>query len=234
MEKNQIFTEILQNNDMIVFVDTNFFIVPENINKDQFNEYWIEEIRKLLPNLCIHESVYDELVTTDLKRIGSSFKVCYTEDLSKNQFDKFKFAVQLLKSVLGFGFTTKNKNLGEIETLAYMFVQDNHGIITRDKDVINNLSNTKLHILFKGEYGVIHFYELLYLLKCQSTVPKSFLKALFKRYYPKGVKDTTQTSIYIKDFGELMGIMENLYEESVSKVNSNTYNFKDTDKMNLV
>lgn len=215
MEKNKFFEQVLNDNLTEIFVDTNFFIPPHNINKDDFYNNWIIELKRILPNMCIHESVKAEMVQGSLHKAAEEFKIYYNDSLNRAEMMRFRAAFNLLKKEIGLGGVTLNKNKGEIETLSFMYAKGCSKIITRDKDVIINIKHTSINVMFNGNYGVIHFYELLYLLKNRSRVNKTLLKAFYKAFYPNGVEG-------IKLFSEIMDILDDLYGNvklTVSKMN---------------
>lgn len=90
MEKNKFFKELLINCDIQIFLDTNFFIVPEYIDKEQFRVYWISGLTSIFKNMCIHESVYNELVSNDLKQVRKDITVYFNRDLTENNIEDFE------------------------------------------------------------------------------------------------------------------------------------------------
>lgn len=204
MEINKFFRQVLNDNSTEIFVDTNFFIPPHNVNRDDFYNNWVIELKHILPNMCIHESVNAEMVQGSLHKIAKEFKIYYNDSLNYAEMLRFKAAFSLLKKEIGLGGVTLNKNKGEIETLSFMYAKGCSKIITRDKDVIINIKHASVNVIFNDNYGVIHFYELLYLLKTQSKVSKTLLKAFYKAFYPNGVDG-------VKSFSEMMNILEDLY-----------------------
>ncbi len=216
MDKNKFLEQLLENKEMYVLLDTNFFIPPHNINIKDFDTYWVDKLLSLFKGFMIHESVKNEMIGTRLSAYANKLTVCYNCDLSHEEACRYKFIHSVIVNQLNVGLSKKGKNVGEAETLSYMYAKRFPTVISRDTDIIDNICSGSVGVLMNGEYGVIHFYELLYVLRKLNAVDNKILKAFFKAFYPTGVEDG-QNKVRIA-FSELVRELDMVYGEDYVKV----------------
>lgn len=214
LEKNKFLIALLKNHDLPVLVDTNFFIAPDKFSEVDFEKFWITPIIDLFTGLMIHESVEKEMVGTRLKAYAKRLKVCYNSELDEIDKIAYDLAYETIEDELDVGIKTKNKNRGEAETLAYIFAKGYTSVISRDKDIIENINSGRIGVLFNGECGVIHFYELLYILH-KKNIPSKIIKALFKRFYTNGISYKDKT---YKSFTEISNILDGFYSSLIEEI----------------
>lgn len=216
MKKNKFLEELLNHRDTVVLLDTNFFISPRNVKEWDFDRYWVSNLLDIFSGFVLHESVREEMISSRLLFYRDKIRILYDKDLNINEIIKYQAAYKAIKVQLNVGFSKKFKNVGEAKTLAYMYAKGINTIISRDSDVINNINRDSIRLLFNGEYGVIHFYELLYVLRRLNRADSKILKAFYKAFYPNGIK-TDNGREYLK-FSDLVITLDSLYGNSVLKM----------------
>lgn len=210
MESNEVFQEILKCNNSEIFLDTNFFIPPDGINYDDFQKYWVEFLLSHINGFKIHESVNNELIPgTKAKDLTRDIPVCCNSSLTIEEKYKYDLFYAKISEYINVGGKTKNKNSGEVETLAYMCTKNAKTIISRDKDVILNLNQINENCIvsnINGKITIIHFYELIFYIHINQKDKgvRKFLKVLYKKYYPNGVEDH-------KCYADFIQIMKKVY-----------------------
>lgn len=178
---NPALESLFKDSKQVVFLDANFFIVPDRSNIgakpiafQKYREYWLDPLFDAFSNLSVHESVYDELVEGAVKAFADEKK-------------------------------------GEIRSLAYMAVKQYLYFAANDTLPIRLFCNAGQLETGLDDMGLLQSYEILYYLYKMGKYDSKGLKMLYKYQYYLTSREKTQNpdwGIFIASMDELYTKME--------------------------
>ena len=159
---NPALESLFKDSKQVVFLDANFFIVPDRSNIgakpiafQKYREYWLDPLFDAFSNLSVHESVYDELVEGAVKAFADEKK-------------------------------------GEIRSLAYMAVKQYLYFAANDTLPMQLICNAGQLETGLDDMGLLQSYEILYYLYKMGKYDSKGLKMLYKYQYYLTSREKTQ------------------------------------------
>lgn len=219
---NPALKSLFENPMQIIFLDANFFIAPDRsyvgakaISFSKYKEFWLEPLFHEFPNLSIHETVYTELVDTQVKQFAderiaenpSRLVVYYDSALNSREQNLLGMQIQKLAPLSGYIPEKDNaKDRGEIRSLAYMVVKNFLYFAANDNlplDLIRNAMENGLEGI-----SLIQPYEILYYLYKADNYNTTGLKMLYKYLYYLTPREKREN----QEWGKFIEVMDCLYE----------------------
>lgn len=224
-EQNNALLELISNPAQILFLDANFFIPPDRTNLGarrkfdfaQFKSIWLDPLFNELHGLSIHESVYDEFVTSSVKEYANKkiestpnkLQVFYDNMLS--EIEKILYQTHIINLSQNSKYLPDKDNKddrGEVKTLSYMAVKGFMYFASNDnlsELLIENAADLQTGL---EDISLLHYYDLIFFLY-KKGYDKNYLRAMYKYLYrlTKQEKDTNP------EWGEFVTQMEYLYRD---------------------
>lgn len=183
-----------------MFLDANFFIPPDRsavakvkaYSFADFKKYWLIPLLREFAGLSIHESVYDELVASDIKNYADEqtnctppkIKIHYDSELSsleealRNTYIE-KIAVHSL-----YNPTKDNaKDRAEVRSLSFMAVKQFLYFAANDALPIRLIKDAAKLNTGLDNMQIVQMYELIYFLYKTNQYDNKALRILYKYQY---------------------------------------------------
>lgn len=225
---NPALESLFKDSKQVVFLDANFFIVPDRSNIgakpiafQKYREYWLDPLFDAFSNLSVHESVYDELVEGAVKafadekkgEIPTKLRVYKDSELTASEQNLLE--MQILKLVPFSGYIPERDNAkdrGEIRSLAYMAVKQYLYFAANDTLPMQLICNAGQLETGLDDMGLLQSYEILYYLYKMGKYDSKGLKMLYKYQYYLTSREKTQNP----DWGSFIASMDELYTKMES------------------
>lgn len=207
-KKNAALAALISDPELEVLLDANFFIPPDRsflegygkIDFENFVSHWLEPVFSEFPALAIHESVYDELVQSNIRSFADSkinHQPCFlrlykdsdltqTEQMIRNTY--LNKIAQHSKYIPG---RDNSDDRGEIRSLSFMaakrmiYFAANDGLPVRLVEMAD--------ILHTGldDMSILQSYHVLFYLYHTGKYDNKKLKMLYKYQYFATEKERT-------------------------------------------
>lgn len=220
---NPALESLFKDSKQVVFLDANFFIVPDRskigakpIAFQKYREYWLDPLFDAFSNLSVHESVYDELIEgtvkafADEKKEETPTKLRVYKDSELTVSEQNLLEMQILKLVPFSGYIPERDNAkdrGEIRSLAYMAVKQYLYFAANDTLPMRLICNAGQLETGLDDMGLLQSYEILYYLYKMGKYDSKGLKMLYKYQYYLTSREKTQNP----DWGSFIASMDELY-----------------------
>ena len=221
---NSAFQSLINNPNQYIFLDANIFIPPDRSNLGQkafsfesYRDFLLDPLFNEFTHLCIHESIYKELVLDKVKTYADSLieqeptrLEVHSEDvLSYDETVLFNSYIRKLAVHSQYDpDRDTSKDRGEVRSLSYMAVKQYLYFAANDALPIRLIKeadklNTGLDTL-----GAIQSYEIVYYLYRLEKYDSKKLRILYKYMYymTNGDKKTNP------DWGTFIEGMKHLYD----------------------
>lgn len=197
-KKNPALVSICEDPSQVITLDANFLIPPDRkeagreISFSLFHQAWLKPIFETFPNVAIHEAVYDELVSQQIRTfidekiqksppeitIYRDSQLTHSEQVLRNTFEakisRFtKYDPQL----------NNKADRGEVKTLAFVAVKGLLYFATHDHNTIQLIEKAESWGTGLDTIQAIKMYELICVLCEKYPSLKKGLKALYKYQY---------------------------------------------------
>lgn len=219
---NPALESLFKDSKQVVFLDANFFIVPDRSNIgakpiafQKYREYWLDPLFDAFSNLSVHESVYDELVEGAVKAFADEKKGEIPTKLRVYKDSELTASEQNLKLVPFSGYIPERDNAkdrGEIRSLAYMAVKQYLYFAANDTLPMQLICNAGQLETGLDDMGLLQSYEILYYLYKMGKYDSKGLKMLYKYQYYLTSREKTQNP----DWGSFIASMDELYTKMES------------------
>jgi len=222
---NLSLVSIFENPNQIITIDANFLIPPDRSRYAKksfsfalFKKVWIEPIFNEFPKLAIHESVYDELVGTELRN--------YVENLRQENppkiiihFDSELTEIErLLRDTVEsriYPYTNYDPQIdnkddrGEVKSLSYIAVKGLLYFAAHDNNALQLIEKAEEWSTGLDNVRAIHMFELIYYLYLKNKEDKKSLRMLYKyQYYLTEHEKRTNP-----EWGNFINQMNDLYQD---------------------
>ncbi len=199
VEANPSLISILKNPNQIITLDANFLIPPNRtkITKRgfdflQFKRVWLEPIFTAFPLIAIHESVYDELVVTNLREYVQALKdenpprIIIHSDTTLNEVERILRDSIEEKIYPHTNYDPKLNNKddrGEVKSLSYIAVKGLLYFAAHDNNALQLIEKAEEWSTGLDNVKAIQMYELIYYLYATNQGDKESLRMLYKYQY---------------------------------------------------
>ncbi len=197
--KNKALELIFTNPDTIIFLDANFFIAPDRsvlgtkpISFGKYKSAWLEPLFNEFSNLAIHESVYDELISTSIRNFITDKQnevpkrlEIYTDSML-NEVEKSLMQTYISKIARHSQYLPDRDNAkdrGEVRSLSYMAVKNFLYFAANDGLPIRLINNARELQTGLDDMSVLQMFEMIYYLYSQSKYNNTTLRTLYKYQY---------------------------------------------------
>jgi len=227
---NSSFLSLIEKQDQIVFLDANFFIPPDRSSFngikpyrfDRYKEIWLEPLLAEFNGVSIHESVFDELVSIDIKTFADEnansnpkrLRVFHNSELSTNEKALMLTYIDKLAVHSQYDPDKDNaKDRGEVLSLSYMAAKNYLYFAANDDLPIRLIKDADKLNTGLDDMGVIQMYELIYFLHKTNKYDSKSLRQLYKYQYHLTDREKRQNP----EWGNFIQLMDELYGEQISK-----------------
>ncbi|MBE5912868.1 MAG: hypothetical protein E7274_02275 [Pseudobutyrivibrio ruminis] len=218
--ENSALIDIIQNANMDLFLDANFFIPPDRSKLgcrtytfESFKKVWLNPIFNLFDKLYIHESVDEELINekvrafTDEKVKCRNLIVCSDNDLSEQEV----LLMEDMKNRLSIyskydSFMDCSSDRGEVFSLSYMAVKGFTYFGANDALPIRLIKNANKLGTGLDDMSVIQMYEIIYVLY-KKGYESDGLRNLYKYQYYL----TKREKMTNPPWGKFIEMMDEIY-----------------------
>lgn len=200
MQKNSALVALFNDPKITIFLDANIIIPPDRrsvgarsaVDFRQYIKIWLEPLFDEFPNLAIHESVYDEFVSIDVKKYVDS--ICndtppklkiYTDDMLVGLENVlFQTHINNLSKHSKYVPSRDNSNdRGEIRTLSFMATKGFLYFAANDSLAIRLIERAESLHSGLDDMSVLKPYEIIYYLYTTGKYNNKGLRALYKYLY---------------------------------------------------
>lgn len=198
---NQSFIDFLNHRNQTVVIDANLIIPPDrsSLKKNSpralsmdFNDYkdcFLEPLFKIIPNIAIHEAVYEEICNSRSIRTYIDYKIengeivlLRDEDLSPTEDILRKTIEDNISQFTNYNSSIDNRNdRGEVKSISYSVAKGYIYFSTNDSNAISLIERSDLQT-FLHSLAAIRYYELIYSIKVKEGSSNK-LKFLYKLLY---------------------------------------------------
>ncbi|HIQ99024.1 MAG TPA: hypothetical protein IAB23_05010 [Candidatus Scybalocola faecavium] len=202
-EINPALQSLFENCNQTIFLDANFFIVPDRsrigakaIAFDRYKEYWLDPLFDAFSNLSVHESVYKELVDGKIKDfvdhkirgIPKQLQIHTDRELTERERCLLEFQISRMAPYSGYIPERDNaKDRGEIRSLAYMAVKKYLYFAANDNLPMHLICHAKELETGLDDMKLLQSYEVIYYLYKMEKYDTKGLRMLYKyQYYLTG------------------------------------------------
>ncbi|MGH4050936.1 MAG: hypothetical protein ACREVX_06225 [Clostridium sp.] len=214
---------IFNNPNQIITLDANFLIPPDRSNFGirsfdfhTFERIWLEQIFKSFPNLAIHESVYDELISPYVKVYIDANINAMPPRLSIHKDSSLTLEEHILRDSIEAIISPYTKydpmlnnkdDRGEVKSLSYIAVKGLLYFTAHDYNAIQLVEKSDEWNIGLDNVQAIQMYELIFYLYRIGKSDKKDLRILYKYQY---YLTKNEKSINL-EWGKFIEIMEALY-----------------------
>jgi hypothetical protein len=196
---NPALITIFKNQNIPIFVDTNLFIPPDRsklggipISFKEYKLFWLDALFDSFTNLSIHESVYKELVQTDIisyidEKINSNPKLLtihYDKDLEGIEGQMLLTYLKSISKYSAYDLERDSKrDRAEVRSLAFMAVREFVYFASNDdlpRRLIEYAEKLKTGL---DNLRLLSFYDIIYFLYKKNCYDNSKLRMLYKTLY---------------------------------------------------
>lgn len=224
---NPAFVEMVNKPDQVFFLDANIIIPPDRSTiKDQIKPYrfedykdgFLEPLFQEFSHLAVHESVYEELVSSSIKGYldtkrtenPTRIEVHYDKVLSDEECKHLAGFLNKLSIYSKYDPRVDNaKDRGEIRSLSYMAVRKYLYFAANDALAIRLINNAKELKTGLDDMGVIQLFELLFFLHTRKKYEDKKLKFIYRYIYHLTKRDKSDNP----EWGGFIANMEQLYRD---------------------
>lgn len=221
---NPALKSLFEHPEQTLFLDANIFIPPDRTNlgaknhipfslyKDEF----LIPIFECFTGLAIHESVYNELVSDDIKNFAISktkdnpisLKIYKDDMLDSTEKQVYESYVTRMSKYSQYDPSIGiYKDRGEVLSLSYMVAKSFLYFAANDNlpiNIVNNIGEFKAEL---EEFHILQSYEIIYYLQKTGKYSSKSLKALYKYMYRLTNKEQSQNP----EWGMFISNMDQLY-----------------------
>lgn len=222
-EINPALQSLFENCNQVIFLDANFFIVPDRsrmgakvIAFEKYKEYWLNPLFDAFPNLSVHESVYKELIGGQIKDfvdskingIPKKLQVHTDRELTESERNLLEFQIGRMAPYSGYIPERDNaKDRGEIRSLAYMAVKKYMYFAANDNLPMQLICHAEELETGLEDMELLQSYEVIYYLYKMGKYNTKGLKMLYKyQYYLTGQEKKRNP-----DWGVFIAEMDQIY-----------------------
>jgi len=197
--KNPALVSSFYDSNQVITLDANFLIPPDRqmdtikgIPFSQFLDLWLNPIFRTFPNLAIHEAVYDELISQDIRAFIQDKVNEMPPRISIHKDSELTGTEQMLRDSVEnkiFPFTRYHPQIdnkddrGEVKTLAYIAIKGLLYFAAHDHNAIQLVEHAELFSTGLDNVQVIKMYEIICFLYMRNLSSKKSLKMLYKYQY---------------------------------------------------
>jgi hypothetical protein len=191
---------IFKHPDQIITLDANFLIPPDRSKHakysfvfPRFKQVWLDPIFKALPNLAIHEAVYDELILPSVRSyIQTIIDGTPPPRLLVHQDDSLSMEEKILRQSIEekiypltkYDPLLDNKDdRGEVKSLSYLAVKELLFFSAHDSNAIQLVEKAEEWATGLDNVQAIKMYELIFFLYKKNIGDKKSLRMLYKYQY---------------------------------------------------
>lgn len=220
---NPAFLKILNNTEIDVFLDANFFIPPDRsklgvrpYSRERFMKIWLLPLLQEFRGLSIHESVYDEIVEESLKSVvdeqvqmePSRLKIYHDSSLNDKEVALMNYYIQKISVHSSYDPQRDNaKDRGEVRSLSYMAAKDFLFFAAHDGLPIRLIRNASKLNTGLEQMEVVQMYELIFYLHRAGNYDNAGLRNLYKYQYYLTTKEKKNNP----EWGDFIRQMDALY-----------------------
>jgi len=218
------FLTLIQNPTDIITLDSNFFIPPDRTEDfpqarrfkfDNFKSIWLEPLFNTLPQLAIHEAVYNELlgssknyVDNDLLGVCPKQIVIFSDsNLSPHEVDVPNMIEEKIAACTFYNPSLDNKaDRGEVKSLTYISTKKLLYFCSHDARALRLIDQTEKLETNLDSVNAIRMYEVMYYLLKKADGPLN-IRPLYKYMYHLTNADKQCNP----PWGDFVVQMDNLY-----------------------
>lgn len=222
--KNPALESLFRDPRQVITMDANFLIPPDRsihsvraISFNQFQAHWLDPIFQLFPHLAIHEAVYDELVSRDIKTFiqekihAKPSEIVIHKDSDLNALERM-YRDSIEQKIYRFTqydpHVNNRKDRGEVKTLAFIAAKRLLYFAAHDHNAIQLVEKAEQWSTGLDTVQVIKMYEIMFFLWAKTPALSKSLRMLYKyQYYLTKYEKSTNP-----EWGSFIKSMETLYQ----------------------
>jgi hypothetical protein len=220
---NPALESIFSNPSQIITLDANFLIPPDrsifgirSFDFHTFERIWLAPIFTSFPNLAIHESVYEELISPTVKAYIEATINDIPPRLSVHKDSSLTSEERILRDSIEAIISPYTKydpmlnnkdDRGEVKSLSYIAVKGLLYFAAHDYNAIQLVEKSEAWNIGLDNVQAIQMYELLFYLYKAGLSDKKDLRILYKYQYYLTKKEKSIN----QEWGKFIESMEALY-----------------------
>ncbi len=197
--KNPALESLFDEPTQMITMDANFLIPPyrqmhpiKSISFSQFQTIWLDPIFEILPRLAIHEAVYNELISQDIKTFIQNKINAKPARIIIHKDSELDPIEQMLRNTIEakiYPYTRYDPQInnrddrGEVKTLAYIAVKGLIYFAAHDYNAIQLVENSKSWSTGLDTVQAIKVYEIIFFLYVKKNHLRKSLRMLYKYQY---------------------------------------------------
>lgn len=198
-EANDSLISLFNNPNQVITLDANFLIPPDRsrITKRSFDfplfkKVWLDPIFTAFPKVAIHEAVYDELVSTNLREYVETLKTDNPPKIIIHTDSSLTAVERILRDSIEekiYPHTNYDPKLdnkddrGEVKSLSYIAVRGLLYFAAHDNNALQLIEKAEQWSTGLDNVKAIQMYELIFYLYTKNLGDKNSLRMLYKYQY---------------------------------------------------
>ncbi len=196
LQPNRALASIFSNNDQLITLDANILIPPDRsrygvecYSFELFKKVWLEPLFDALPVIAIHEAVYEEILTDNLKEYFDEMINAKQQKLRLHRDSELTAEEAALRNSIEERISVFTKyspaldnkeDRGEVKTLAYIAVKNMTYFVANDLLAIQLVENAELWETNLDYIQIVKMYELIYYLYNKTNANKKGFRMIYK------------------------------------------------------
>lgn len=196
---NPALQSLFTNPRQVVTLDASFLIAPYRsfINGKYFTpsvweDEWLNPLFSAFPNLALHEAVYEELVTQQLRTYVDTALGSKPPRLTKHSDSSLSYDEKVLRATIEERIYPHTKydpaadnrdDRGEVKSLAYIATKGLVYFASHDATALQLISRAEEWRTALDNVRAVQMYEVIFYLTHKALGCKEFLRLLYKHQY---------------------------------------------------
>ncbi len=224
-KRNLALVSLFENPRQTIFLDANFLIPPDRtkvgakpISFQKYREIWLDPVFDSFPNLAVHESVYGELVTDNVKRYADAkcqesppgLTVYSDTGLTPVEAALMQAYIDRISPFSKYIPTLRNSDdKGEVLSLAYMASKEFLYFASGDNLPIQLIRKAEEFDTGLQDMKLLEMFDVIFYLRKMGKYDNNGLRLLYKYQYHL----TKKEKLLNPEWGDFMKKMSLLYLE---------------------